>query len=267
MNSRNRKAKSTLYRSPKSGISPVCGRGRELCERIIGFAKKHTTLSRSSVLCLSRFGFFIFFASSHLFAQSGTVSIQKSDDNKPSVASTSATEQTAKTEFSQLESDSIDFVKKHHPELVSLLQLLKSMKEAEYQAAIREIGKVRKRLETLEGRDHEAHTIELDAWKLQSKIDLLLARAVAQGKEVDADALRKLVKRQLDNQRRRLKHERNLLADRQKQVKESLDRLESNEEERIDQHVVSFIKRVRSKIDKTAKSKGEPNSAREEEKQ
>ena len=103
--------------------------------------------------------------------------------------------------FEEQESESMEFVQSHHPELVALLQRLKSMKRDEYETAIRDIVKVRKRLETLEKRDLKLHGVELDAWKLQSKIDLLLARAVAQDKEFDPSALRTLVQKRIENQK------------------------------------------------------------------
>jgi hypothetical protein len=157
--------------------------------------------------------------------------------------------------FEEQESESMEFVQSHHPELVALLQRLKSMKRDEYETAIRDIVKVRKRLETLEKRDSKLHGVELDAWKLQSKIDLLLARAVAQDKEFDSSALRTLVQKRVENQKERLELELANLLERQKQIKESLERLEGNEEERISQQLSALMKRVDSKRVKSGKNK------------
>jgi hypothetical protein len=149
----------------------------------------------------------------------------------------------------------MEFVQSHHPELVALLQRLKSMKRDEYETAIRDIVKVRKRLETLEKRDSKLHGVELDAWKLQSKIDLLLARAVAQDKEFDSSALRTLVQKRIENQKEHLELELSTLVERQKQIKESLARLEGNEEERISQQLSALMKRVDNKRVKSGKNK------------
>lgn len=157
--------------------------------------------------------------------------------------------------FEEQESESMEFVQSHHPELVALLQRLKSMKRDEYETAIRDIVKVRKRLETLEKRDSKIHGVELDAWKLQSKIDLLLARAVAQDKEFDSSALRTLVQKRVANQKERLELELANLLERQKQIKESLGRLEGHEEERISQQLSALMKRVDSKRVKSVKNK------------
>ena len=68
--------------------------------------------------------------------------------------------------FEQLEADSIAFVQEHHAELVSLLQSLKAMRQKEYESAIRDIVRTKKRLDTLAKRESEIHAMELDAWKL-----------------------------------------------------------------------------------------------------
>jgi hypothetical protein len=167
----------------------------------------------------------------------------------------------AAAEFAAIEASAIAFVNEHHRELGSLLQLLKSMKEQEYEAAIREINKNQRRLESIAKRDTEGHSIELEAWKIQSKIDLILARAVAQSRDADPDQLRKLIRKQYDIQKKRLRHERNVLSERQKTIKESLERMESQEEERIEQQLTNLSKRIRQKIDKNAKSKSEAGVA------
>jgi hypothetical protein len=160
--------------------------------------------------------------------------------------------------FEERETAALAFVKAHHPELGSLLELLKAMKQSEYEQAIGEINRVQRRLESQAKRDPELYTIDLEAWKLQSKVDLLLARAVAQDKPPVADELRKLLRRQLEVQRKRLRHERNSLAERQKQIKESLDKLEAAEEDRVEQQVAALTKKVKAKVDTAMKSRPRP---------
>lgn len=163
----------------------------------------------------------------------------------------------------QLETDAIAFVQEHHPELVSLLQSLKAMRQKEYETAIREIVRTRKRLESLAKRDAETHAMELDAWKLQSKIDLLIARGIARDKAFDTVVLRALLKQQVENQKRRWKHEQTTLVKRQEQLVQLLVRTEGHEEEKIDQQLSTLLKRVDSKIGKTKKPKQEAKPNRE----
>lgn len=162
-----------------------------------------------------------------------------------------ATKPVPEVSLEEIEPQVLDFVKQHHPELVSLLQLLKSMNEMEYETAVREINKVLNRLSPLQKRDPELYTIELEAWKVQSKIDLTLARAVAQTKEVEVDVLDQLVRRQIELQKKRLRHERNLLSARQQQLKESLEKLEADEEAKVKQSVASLQKKIQFKLKKS----------------
>ncbi len=102
------------------------------------------------------------------------------DDSKKAVSQSAEKDLEAREEaagFEEQESRSLAFVEQHHPELVALLQLLKSMKHAEYKTAIRDIAKVRKKIEMLEKRDAPMAAVELDSWKIQSQIDLFLAKA------------------------------------------------------------------------------------------
>jgi hypothetical protein len=167
--------------------------------------------------------------------------------------------------FSDIESSALEFVKVHHHDLVALLSLLRSMKETEYQSAIREINKVQRRLDVIENRDPDLFTIELDTWKTQSKIDFLMARAVASGKEINASDLRKLINKQIELQKKRFRHEQNVLSERQKALNENLEKLESNHEERIEQQIASLTKRVKAKIDKekTLKAQSESKTPRD----
>ena len=167
------------------------------------------------------------------------------------------------TAFEQMESDAITFVKEHHPELVSLLQLLKAMREKEYETAIRDIDRVRKRLETLVKREPETYQIELDGWKIQSKIDLLLAKGLAKDKAFNAKNLRGLLKDQVEIQKKRLKNEQANIAKRQEQLADQLQKLEGRESERVEQQFVLLMKRVDAKVDKPDKPKPETKPAKE----
>lgn len=158
------------------------------------------------------------------------------------------------TPFEVLEQDAIAFVKEHHPELVSLLQTLKPMSQKEYQTAIRDIAKTRKRLEMLLKREVESHSLELESWKLQSKIDLLLAKGVAGDKSFDKEGLRSLLKNQVENQKKRWKLEQASLLKREQQLSDLLSKTEGHEQERIEQQLTTLMKRMENK-EKASKNK------------
>jgi len=165
--------------------------------------------------------------------------------------------------FEQLESDAILFVQEHHPELVSLLQSLKAMRQKAYEMAIRDIVRTKKRLETLAKRESEMHAMELDAWKLKSKIDLLVAKGIARDKSFDTVVLRDLLKQQVENQKKRWKVEQSTLAKRQQQISDLLSKTEGHEEAKIDQQLSAHLKIVDNKIGKTKKLKQELKTTNE----
>jgi hypothetical protein len=209
------------------------------------------------VVCLAFFGYPSWASADSPVAKDSTTS--KAAASAPVPSMKTPVPDPSVTKFETIEESAIEFVTQHHSELVSLLQLLKSMKEKEYDSTIREINKVQRRLESILKRDQELFGIELDVWKTQSKIDLLLARAISQNKLPDSESLKKLVKKQSEIQRKRLRHERNGLLERQKQIKEALEKLETNEDDRVEQQVAALAKRVKSKIEKPTESKPYPS--------
>lgn len=170
----------------------------------------------------------------------------------------------AQVAVDQNESDAIAFVQEHHSELVALLQSLKSMRQKEYEMAIREIIRTKKRLDSLAKRETDLHAMELEAWKLKSKIDLLMAKAIAQDTSFDKVALRDLLSQQVENQKKRWKHEQSTITKRQEQLAELLKRTEGHEEERVEQQLSANLKNVDSKVGKAKKLKQESKNSKGE---
>lgn len=170
----------------------------------------------------------------------------------------------SQTSFEQNESDAIAFVQEHHPELVTLLQSLKVMRQKEYEQAIREIVRTKKRLEAIAKRETELHAMELDAWKLKSKIDLLMAKAIARDQSFDKVVLRELLSRQVENQKKRWKHEQSTLTKRQGQLAELLEKTEGHEDERVEQQLSSLLKNVDSKVGKAKKLKQDAKTTKKD---
>lgn len=161
---------------------------------------------------------------------------------------------SVKPAFDEKESLALKFVEEHDPALASLLQVLKAMKPKEYETAINEVTKTRKRLEQLQSRDKPLYEVELDGWKLQSKIDMMMARAVAKEQAINEQALRQLVKERHVNQLKRLRVEQDNLKTREKQINESLERLQNNESDRLDQQFSALIKKIDAKKPKTKRT-------------
>jgi hypothetical protein len=64
----------------------------------------------------------------------------------------------------------------HHPELAELLARLKTGRQKDYNNAVRELFRESERLAKLKGRDPERYALELEIWKVASRIQLTAAR-------------------------------------------------------------------------------------------
>ena len=150
-------------------------------------------------------------------------------------------------QLQESEATVLPFVEEHHSQLLSVLTALKQSNPKEYEAAIGDINKTLRRLSQLEKRNKALYEVDLEAWKTQSRIDLMMARAIAKEHSLDEAALRSLVAQRRAIQVKRLNIELEQLEDRKKQLQDSLVRLEENEKERVDQQVSGMLKRIDSK--------------------
>jgi len=188
--------------------------------------------------------------STSLFAQIDTTPVAET----PTVILEASTADDAKQPvkasgglLQESEATVLPFVEEHHSQLLSVLTALKQSNPKEYEAAIADIHKTLRRLSQLEKRNKTLYEVDLDAWKTQSRIDLMMARAIAKEHSLDEAALRSLVAQRRAIQVKRLKVELEQLEDRKKQLQDSLVRLEDNEKERMDQQVLGMLKRIDSK--------------------
>jgi hypothetical protein len=138
------------------------------------------------------------------------------------------------------------FVARNHPELTSLLDLLKANQPKEYERAIRELYRVSEKLATIQERDSELYDLELQAWQVQSRIQLLVARL----KMADSEDVRRELKEALGEQLKAraglLRHERERVAERLQRIDRDLDRLEGNPQDWIDKQFAALVKNTRA---------------------
>ncbi|MFK7734675.1 MAG: hypothetical protein AB8B50_01520 [Pirellulaceae bacterium] len=74
------------------------------------------------------------------------------------------------------------FVGEHQPRLLKLMKYLERKQPAQYQQALREMGRSKTRLESLKKRDEEMYSIELELWQLRSEQRLVAAELATQEK-------------------------------------------------------------------------------------
>lgn len=138
------------------------------------------------------------------------------------------------------EAAALTFVREHHPELADLVAVLKEKHPKEYQKAIRDLFRASERLAQVHDLDNGRYELELKAWKLQSRVQLLTARMTMKGGP-PADKLREELKtaleQQYDNQLALVKAERERVAQRLETVDKQLKNLEQRRAEAIERQI------------------------------
>lgn len=131
----------------------------------------------------------------------------------------------------------MEFLKQHHAELADLLQQLKTSNLRQYEKAMRELHRAKERLEVCRKRDPQRHALELHAWKLQSRAQLLAARLTMSDSSEKREELRKTLADHLAAQRELLERDRERLLERLQRIDGQLEKLRSDEPQIVDRHM------------------------------
>lgn len=140
------------------------------------------------------------------------------------------------------EAAALAFVNSQHPELAVLLAGLEVMNRSEYESAIRELFHESERLANLRERDPQFHALALERWKVDSRIELLVAR-LSQGASGDLDArLLEEVERQFDLEFQIKQLERDRLEAQLKKVDRTLSRWREQRGKLVSARVQKLLK-------------------------
>lgn len=141
------------------------------------------------------------------------------------------------------------FVKKHCPELVPLLDDLKSANRAAYELQVREIFQVSELLADLQD-DPKRYDLELKIWKAENKAFVLVAK-LATPKEEDRKAveeqLRVLAKELVELEVRSLEHRAAALQTELNATKDELSKLRDNFDRTVKERHEALLERARKK--------------------
>lgn len=149
------------------------------------------------------------------------------------------------------------FARRHHPELADLLDKLQEEMQKQYTQAIRQIYQASERLARIKERSEEDYKLQLNLWKVDSRINLLAARMT---KSKD-----KQLRRQLEQLlRERVAVKRNILKRDREKVQTRLDRIDKSLEalSDVDAAVAADMKRY-ERIRPASRSKSKNANARD----
>lgn len=139
------------------------------------------------------------------------------------------------------ESLALEFARTHHPELATLLVQLQKSHPREYRAALTELERTRTRLERDRERLPERYALELEKWKLDSRVRLLVARmSMSESDELKAE-LRTALQDRMKLSDQLLQDEQERLQRRLAKVEEQLARRQGNRDKIIDQELNALL--------------------------
>lgn len=159
------------------------------------------------------------------------------------------------------EAAAMTFVEEHHPELAELLSYLKSNRPKDYERAVRDLFKTSERLATIHDGDFERYQLELELWKIQSRIQLLGARLKMSDSEPLRKQLREALNRQIDLRLASLERERDRTSEKLQKLDEQLQKTAASRDQAIERQMRMLTKqgnspavKANSQTDNDAKS-------------
>ncbi len=157
------------------------------------------------------------------------------------------------------------FVRRHYPRLMDVLIYLKENQPRQYARAIKDLHRTRHRLEQIRKRQPRRYQLELEAWKLQSEIQLLMAELVMSDSPEVRRRLEEAVARQVDLRLKLLKEDQRQAEARLAKIQKSVRRLEQHREEevqRLTRQLVAKMERLRGKKRKPSRSRASSGSTK-----
>jgi hypothetical protein len=146
------------------------------------------------------------------------------------------------------EAAALAFVREHHPELESLLASLKEQQPKQYEAAIRDLFRHSERLAGSQEKDAARYELELKAWKLQSRVQLLTATFMMSPQDEAAKAkLKAALVEQIHARRELLQLERDHVAKRLEKLDEQIKKLQNDSEQAAERQLQAIVEGPKAK--------------------
>jgi hypothetical protein len=159
------------------------------------------------------------------------------------------------------EAAALTFVRQNHPELASLLTAMSKKNPKQYQNAVRDLYKTSERITNLRAKDARRADLELDVWKSQSRIDLLVARLRTADSPKLREELRDAVSRKVDATTQRLEYDVAEARARIDKQEKMLQSLKEKREKSIENLYQSSIRSAKPAKKEKSKATAEANPA------
>jgi hypothetical protein len=169
----------------------------------------------------------------------------------PAVQSFAQDEQLTKRQ----EQAALKFARRHHPELAELLKQLDAEMTSEYDKAIRQIHSVSERLERIRKRSPEDYQLQLEAWKVDSRIKLLAARMTISSDEKLQTEMKKLLSQKYTLKEQQLRRDKERMQSRLERIDKQLETLETDREQLLQKDLARYRKLQPSRTTPTSTRK------------
>ena len=145
------------------------------------------------------------------------------------------------------------FARLHHPELADLLSRLRASRHGAYDNAVRQLFRDSERLAKLKGRDPQRYELELETWKIGSRIQLATARlAMEDTPELRAE-LTTLLRSKLEIRTQLVQLDRDKTAARLERLDTDLSELRRDPEGQVAQDLERLLKAGRTRAAQAAR--------------
>lgn len=140
------------------------------------------------------------------------------------------------------EQAALKFARRHHPELAELLKQLDAEMTNEYDKAIRQIHVVVERLERVKARSPEEYKLQLEAWKVDSRIKLLAARMTISSDEKLQLEMKKLLGQKFTLKEQQLRKDKERTQSRLERIDKQLQAFEQDREQLLEKELARYRK-------------------------
>lgn len=159
----------------------------------------------------------------------------------------------------EAESEALQFVGQHHPQMLELLRFLKRRQPTQYPQALKEMSRAHQRLQSLAKRDPELYQVELQLWQTRADLRLLAAEILVKSTNSDQpdermQRLTHLVEKESAEELARLR----LLKQRTERDLQRIDAQITNLTS--DEHVAKTLKLWQNRITRQSRNKQAPTN-------
>ena len=145
------------------------------------------------------------------------------------------------------EAAALTFAKRHHRELYDLLTQLKEMDSKGYESALTELFRTSERIARYKSRTPDRYETEIELWKIDSRVRLLIARSARGMEEETRSEIKTLLMQRNAIRAAQLQRDRDKLQERLTKLDEQITELSDSSEVIADRELDRLMKSAKTR--------------------